>query len=281
MPFEIQANEQKANVVVERAATIAGRMGNRANGLAYLDNALATLPIPEAKKVETRLNWNIDADKNEAIARIDNAFQNGNAADLDAVAADLDKPDVYKYLPQEQARNLKATALSRKSTLIDRQQIEANARENEAEKLLNNFKQQVFTGAPLSTDLVQNTATALKGTSYESEFMLMRDQSTKMQEFARLPTAQQAQLLNGARADMATTGSSDPVEQKKLFEVYQTIHTGKLTTLRNNPKLALAEKGIEVPELNPMEMRNNPKNFAYRDWETDRKSTRLNSSHRL
>ncbi|MGK7823801.1 methyl-coenzyme M reductase, partial [Acinetobacter baumannii] len=54
----------------------------------------------------------------------------------------------------------------------------------------------------------------------------------------------------------------DPVAENKILATYQSIYDNKLKTAKENPTQALREKGIELPEVNPLTLKVNPSDFA-------------------
>lgn len=61
---------------------------------------------------------------------------------------------------------------------------------------------------------------------------------------------------------MKNLSSADAVAENKILATYQSIYDNKLKTVKENPTQALREKGIELPEVNPLSVRVNPNEFA-------------------
>ncbi|MFX7780510.1 methyl-coenzyme M reductase, partial [Acinetobacter baumannii] len=55
---------------------------------------------------------------------------------------------------------------------------------------------------------------------------------------------------------------ADPVSENKILATYQNIYANKLKTAKENPTQALREKGIQLPEVNPLMVKLNPNQFA-------------------
>ncbi len=80
--------------------------------------------------------------------------------------------------------------------------------------------------------------------------------------FQGLTTDQQLAEINSRKAKMKNSSSADPVAENKILATYQSIYDNKLKTAKENPTQALREKGIELPEINPLTLKVNPSAFA-------------------
>lgn len=61
---------------------------------------------------------------------------------------------------------------------------------------------------------------------------------------------------------MKNSTTANAVREQKVMNVYQTIYNQKMQAAKDNPSLLLSEAGIQLPELNPIEMKMNPQGFA-------------------
>ncbi len=137
-----------------------------------------------------------------------------------------------------------------------------NKRVNEAEKVLTEFKQNVLTGRGMDLTYQNTVEAAVKGTPAEAEYQFYKKQSSDFIRFSKLNTSDQIAEINKRQVAMKQTGSADAVAENKILSTYQTIYDNKLKTNKENPAQALREKGIELPEINPLAMKVNPSDFA-------------------
>ncbi|TPT10495.1 methyl-coenzyme M reductase, partial [Acinetobacter baumannii] len=100
------------------------------------------------------------------------------------------------------------------------------------------------------------------GTPSETEYNFYTKQSSDFLRFQKLSTDQQLAEINKRKANMKNSSSADAVAENKVLATYQSIYDNKLKTAKENPTQALREKGIELPEVNPLTLKVNPSDFA-------------------
>ena len=86
----------------------------------------------------------------------------------------------------------------------------------------------------------------------------------------------------GRQAINATITALEQQQTEALLKIEQDRQLQELALQKESIELRLqaVKKGSEQERQLRMQLLENERHTAYRDWETDRKSTRLNSSHR-
>lgn len=258
LPLQLRADEQKGGVLADRFFDVATRM-ERDAGKEYLLKNIVGLPLSEAQKSELTNKYETTRDITDINSRITNAIAQNSVEGLQEVATGLKD---YKFIDGPAVQKFQTEIQSKITTLQQRQQVQENKRINEADKVLNEFKQNVLTGRPIDLTYQNNVETAVKGTPSEAEYNFYMKQSSDFLRFQKLPTDQQLAEINKRKANMKNTASADAVTENKILSTYQSIYDNKLKTAKENPTQALREKGIELPEVNPLSLRVNPNEFA-------------------
>ncbi|MCE6787451.1 methyl-coenzyme M reductase, partial [Acinetobacter baumannii] len=192
-------------------------------------------------------------------SKITNAISENSVEGLQEVATGLKD---YKYIDGAAVQKFQTEIQSKITTLQQRQQVQENKRINEAEKVVNEFIQSTLTGRPLDLKYQNDVEQAVKGTPSEAEYQFYKKQSAVFMRFQGLTTDQQLAEINSRKAKMKNSSSADPVAENKILATYQSIYDNKLKTAKEHPTQALREKGIELPEVNPLTLKVNPSDFA-------------------
>lgn len=258
LPLQFRADEQKGGVLADRFFDVATRMEREA-GKEYLLKNIVGLPLSEAQKSELTNKYETARDIADINSRITNAIAQNSVEGLQEVATGLKD---YKFIDGSAVQKYQTEIQSKITTLQQRHQVQENKRINEADKVLNEFKQNVLTGRQIDLTYQNNVEAAVKGTPSEAEYNFYMKQSSDFLRFQKLPTDQQLAEINKRKANMKNTASADAVSENKILSTYQSIYDNKLKTAKENPTQALREKGIDLPEVNPLSVRVNPNEFA-------------------
>ena len=258
LPLQLRADEQKGGVLADRFFDVATRM-ERDAGKEYLLKNIVGLPLSEAQKSELTNKYETTRDITDINSRITTAIAQNSVEGLQEVAKGLKD---YKFINGQAVQKFQTEIQSKITTLQQRQQVQENKRINEAEKVLNEYKQNVLTGRPMDLTYQTNVEKAVKGTPSETEYNFYTKQSSDFLRFQKLSTDQQLAEINKRKANMKNSSSADAVAENKVLATYQSIYDNKLKTAKENPTQALREKGIELPEVNPLTLKVNPSDFA-------------------
>ncbi|HDV0638803.1 TPA: methyl-coenzyme M reductase [Acinetobacter baumannii] len=258
LPLQLRADEQKGGVLADRFFDVATRMDREA-GKEYLLKNIVGLPLSEAQKSELTNKYETTRDITDINSRITTAIAQNSVEGLQEVATSLKD---YKFINGQAVQKFQTEIQSKITTLQQRQQVQENKRINEAEKVLNEYKQNVLTGRPLDLTYQTNVEKAVKGTPSETEYNFYTKQSSDFLRFQKLSTDQQLAEINKRKANKKNSSSADAVAENKVLATYQSIYDNKLKTAKENPTQALREKGIELPEVNPLTLKVNPNDFA-------------------
>lgn len=258
LPLQLRADEQKGGVLADRFFDVATRMDREA-GKEYLLKNIVGLPLSEAQKSELTNKYETTRDITDINSRITTAIAQNSVEGLQEVATSLKD---YKFINGQVVQKFQTEIQSKITTLQQRQQVQENKRINEAEKVVNEFIQSTLTGRPLDLKYQNDVEQAVKGTPSEAEYQFYKKQSADFMRFQGLTTDQQLAEINSRKAKMKNSSSADPVAENKILATYQSIYDNKLKTAKENPTQALREKGIELPEVNPLTLKVNPNDFA-------------------
>lgn len=258
MGLQLRADEQKGGVLADRFFDVATRM-SREEGKKYLSDNLMGLPLSEAQKSELAIKYETARDVNDINSKITEAIAGNDIEALKNTATGLKE---YKFIDGATVQKFQTEIQSKITTLQQRQQVQENKRINEAEKVVNEFIQSTLTGRPLDLKYQNDVEQAVKGTPSEAEYQFYKKQSADFMRFQGLTTDQQLAEINSRKAKMKNSSSADPVAENKILATYQSIYDNKLKTAKENPTQALREKGIELPEVNPLTLKVNPSDFA-------------------
>lgn len=260
LPLQLRSDAQKGLQIIDQAFGIATRLP-RDKRQAYLEPYLANANIPEAQKTEYRRNLEITSDKMDLDGRMLSAVENSDITGLQTLSGELEQGK-YPNLDGETVQNYQKSISSKIYTLQQRDQVLENKRVSESNKVFNEFQQSVLTGRNLDASYIDNVRTAVKGTPNQEDFEFYLQQSSNFQKFSKLSTDQQLKELNNQKVVMKNSTTANAVREQKVMTVYQSIYNQKLQTAKDNPNQLLAEAGIQLPELNPIEMKMNPQGFA-------------------
>ncbi|BCZ09847.1 hypothetical protein OCUAc17_12220 [Acinetobacter pittii] len=258
MPLQLRADAQKGGVLADRFFDVATRMDREA-GKEYLLKNIVGLPLSEAQKSELTNKYETTRDITDINSRITTAIAQNSVEGLQEVATGLKD---YKFIDGSAVQKFQTEIQSKITTLQQRQQVQENKRINEAEKVVNEFIQSTLTGRPLDLKYQNDVEQAVKGTPSEAEYQFYKKQSADFMRFQGLTTDQQLAEINSRKAKMKNSSSANPVAENKILSTYQSIYDNKLKTAKENPTQALREKGIELPEVNPLTLKVNPSDFA-------------------
>lgn len=247
LPLQLKATEQRDRVLNDRAFDIASRLG-REEGRKYLQENLETSSESSARIQQRMFDFEQGQDRKELDSGIEVAVASGDIAALKQVRETIKD----KQFLDSRAAHSYSMQISREVLRLEHNaQIEEDARVKRAGQALNAFKQQMFTGAPLGNELIENTGIAVKGTLHEAEYNFYVEKSDKLQNFAKLGTPEQRKEIDKIKAYQKNNKSNDPKSDNQLISTYEKIYAEKLKTTKENPTQALREAGINVPNLNP------------------------------
>lgn len=260
LPLQLKADEQKSVNLIDRAFSIATRLPTEKRE-AYLNSYLDNAPVSEADKANYRQKLRTESNKIDIDGRIVSAIDTSNTDDLSKLSTELNEGK-YPYLNGGQVQDYQASISSKIHTLQQRQQIVENKRVSESNKVFSEFQQSVLTGRDLDPTYIENVRAAVQGTPNQEDFDFYIGQSKNFQQFSKLSTPEMLKKLNAQKANMKNSTTANAVREQKVMGVYQNIYNQKLQIAKDNPNQLLAEAGIQLPELNPIEMKMNPQGFA-------------------
>ena len=260
LPLQLRADAQKSAQLVDRAFDIATRYEEKA-GEEYLEIYLATAQMPEARKSEIRQTYKTTRNIMDIDGRISSAVENEDLDSLRGLLTDIDS-NKYGYIDGPTNQQKRNQVLSRIDSIETKQRAEANKRNSEAGKLLNEYKANVLTGRAQDSEYESNIGSLVQGTEYEKEFQFYKAQSVNIQKFANLPTSEMLKRINQQKANMKNTASADAVTEEKLLGVFEGLYKDKLETAKNNPNQIVRETGLQVHSLSGAELKSNPSSWV-------------------
>ena len=260
LPLQLRSDAQKGLQFVEQAFAQATRLP-RDKRQAHLEPYLANPNIPEAQKTEYGKKLEVTSDRMDLDERMLRAVENNDIAGLQALSSELDKGG-FKNLDGETVQNYQKSISSKMASLQQKQQVLEQKRVNEAGKVVDAFKQSVLTGRALDPKYIEDVRTSVSGTEHQADFDFYYNQSQNFQDFGKLDTSEKLKRINQQKAKMKNSTSADPTTENKLLSVYESIYQNQIKTIKENPNQALREKGIKLPELNPLQLKADPKGFA-------------------
>ena len=260
LPLQLRADAQKSAQLVDRAFDIATRYEDKA-GEEYLEIYLATAQMPEARKSEIRQTYKTTRNIMAIDGRISSAVENEDLESLRGLLTDIDS-NKYSYIDGPTNQQKRNQVLSSIDSIVTKQRAEANKRNSEAGKFLNEYKANVLTGRAQDSEYESNIGSLVKGTEYEQEFQFYKAQSVNIQKFANLPTSEMLKRINQQKANMKNTASADAVTEEKLLGVFEGLYKDKLETAKNNPNQIVRETGLQVHSLSGAELKSNPSSWV-------------------
>ena len=193
--------------------------------------------------------------------RISSAVENEDLESLQGLLTDIDA-NKYGYIDGPTNQQKRNQVLSRIDSIETKQRAEANKRNSEAGKFLNEYKANVLTGRAQDSEYESNIGSLVQGTEYEKEFQFYKAQSVNIQKFANLPTSEMLKRINQQKANMKNTASADAVTEEKLLGVFEGLYKDKLETAKNNPNQIVRETGLQVHSLSGAELKSNPSSWV-------------------
>lgn len=260
LPLQLRADAQKSAQLVDRAFDIATRYEEKA-GEEYLEIYLANAQMPEARKSEIRQTYKTTRNIMDIDGRISSAVESEDLESLQGLLTDIDA-NKYGYIDGPTNQQKRNQVLSRIDSIETKQRAEANKRNSEAGKFLNEYKANVLTGRAQDSEYESNIGSLVKGTEYEQEFQFYKAQSVNIQKFANLPTSEMLKRINQQKANMKNTASADAVTEEKLLGVFEGLYKDKLETAKNNPNQIVRETGLQVHSLSGAELKSNPSSWV-------------------
>lgn len=260
LPLQLRADAQKSAQLVDRAFDIATRYEDKA-GEEYLEIYLANAQMPEARKSEIRQTYKTTRNIMDIDGRISSAVESEDLESLQGLLTDIDA-NKYGYIDGPTNQQKRNQVLSRIDSIETKQRAEANKRNSEAGKFLNEYKANVLTGRAQDSEYESNIGSLVQGTEYEKEFQFYKAQSVNIQKFANLPTSEMLKRINQQKANMKNTASADAVTEEKLLGVFEGLYKDKLETAKNNPNQIVRETGLQVHSLSGAELKSNPSSWV-------------------
>ena len=250
LPLQLRADVQKGAVMADRYGEIATRL-DRTKGREYLESNLTTLNLSEADKQARIYGYESGRDQLSIDDRVTVALQGKDVASLQGLMTDLDGGK-FGHLDGKQIQQNKDRVLSRIDSLNTQLKAEANKRESEAGKYLNEYKTNVLTGRAQDAEYEANIGQLVSGTEQETEFKFLQKQSVNFQKFAHKSTSEQQALINEQKAKMKNSSSASAADDEKILNAYESIYKDKLQTAKTNPNQTVREAGLKVNELGGM-----------------------------
>jgi len=247
LPLQLRADAQKGVVLADRYSEIASRY-DRKQGREYLETNLSSLNLSESDKQARLYKYESGQDLSEIDSAISSAVENKDTESLRQLIKRMDDGG-FGYTDAQTLQQKRNQALSRIDALDTQAQVQANKRNSEASKMLNEYKANVLTGRAQDSDYEANVAQLVAGTESEAEFNFYKAQSVNIQKFANLPTSEMLKRINQQKANRKTTASADAVTEEKLLGVFEKLYKDKLETAKNNPNQLVREAGVEVHSL--------------------------------
>ena len=260
LPLQLRADAQKSAQLVDRAFDIATRYEEKA-GEEYLEIYLANAQMPEARKSEIRQTYKTTRNIMAIDGRISSAVENEDLESLRGLLTDIDA-NKYGYIDGPTNQQKRNQVLSRIDSIETKQRAEANKRNSDAGKFLNEYKANVLTGRAQDSEYESNIESLVKGTEHEQEFQFYKAQSVNIQKFANLPTSEMLKRINQQKANMKNTASADAVTEEKLLGVFEGLYKDKLEVAKNNANQIVRETGLEVHSLSGAELKSNPSSWV-------------------
>ena len=263
LPLQLRADAQKGVVLADRYSEIASRY-DRKQGREYLETNLSSLNLSESDKQARLYKYESGQDLSEIDSAISSAVENKDTESLRQLIKRMDDGG-FGYTDAQTLQQKRNQALSRIDALDTQAQVQANKRNSEASKMLNEYKANVLTGRAQDSDYEANVAQLVAGTESEAEFNFYKAQSVNIQKFANLPTSEMLKRINQQKANRKTTASADAVTEEKLLGVFEKLYKDKLETAKNNPNQLVREAGVEVHSLGgtSIDFRHKSKNVQF------------------
>lgn len=259
LPLQLRADVQKGTVLADRMSEIATRY-DRSKGREYLESNLSSLNLSEADKQSRLYGYESGRDQLDIDDRITVALEGKDIQSLQSLQTDLNS-NKFGYLDGKQIQQNKDRVASRIEALNTQLKVEANKRESEAGKYLNEYKTNVLTGRAQDDEYEANIGHLVSGTEQEAEFKFLQKQSLNFQKFAGKSTSEQLSLINAQKAKMKNSPSANASEEEKILSTYEGMYREKLDTIKRNPNQAVSEAGLKVHSLGGDLLKANPAEF--------------------
>lgn len=259
LPLQLRADAQKGVVLADRYGDIASRY-DRQQGREYLETNLSSLNLSESDKQARLYKYESGQDLSEIDGVISTAIENKDTESLRQLIKRMDDGG-FGYTDAQTLQQKRNQALSRIDALDTQAKVQANKRNSEASKTLNEYKANVLTGRAQDSDYESNVAQLVAGTESEAEFNFLKQQSVNFQKFANKSTSEQQKLINEQKAKMKNTPSSSAADEEKILGVYEEIYKNKIETAKNNPNQLVREAGVEVHSLGGTSINTNTSNW--------------------
>lgn len=259
LPLQLRADAQKGVVLADRYGDIASRY-DRQQGREYLETNLSSLNLSESDKQARLYKYESGQDLSEIDGVISTAIENKDTESLRQLIKRMDDGG-FGYTDAQTLQQKRNQALSRIDALDTQAKVQANKRNSDASKTLNEYKANVLTGRAQDSDYESNVAQLVAGTESEAEFNFLKQQSVNFQKFANKSTSEQQKLINEQKAKMKNTPSSSAADEEKILGVYEEIYKNKIETAKNNPNQLVREAGVEVHSLGGTSINTNTSNW--------------------
>lgn len=260
LPLQLKADEQKGGQLADQMFQIATRLPRQVRK-EYLETNLSALNISEAAKSDMYFKLDVVGDQMDIDNRVTAAVDGADIGALQTLVTDLDSGK-YGNLDGPTIQKNKASVLSKIKSIQDRQELEQRKREGEAQKHLNSFIDNVLTGRELDKSYMDSVGQLVAGTDLQGEYDFYISQSDNFQGFSKLSSADQAKKIGEMKAYIAQNASADPKTENKILSVYERIYGERLNTLKDDPNLGLRQSGVQLPEVNPTELKMAPASAA-------------------
>lgn len=170
---------------------------------------------------------------------------------LQALITDVSEDkDIYRNLTAEQKKSAILSASGKITQIQNRMDHDLKVRESKAESVVENLKDQIMTGIPLSTKAWEEAYSVVQGTPFEADFKGLQQQQTEVQAFIRAPEAERVKMLNAAETAMRNTGQDDPKKSKQRYDTLLAAHNYRAKLAQEAPLQLIAIKtNVPTPPL--------------------------------
>ncbi|WP_168379778.1 hypothetical protein [Acinetobacter cumulans] len=221
-PLAYETERRAINADFEQVAEATLKIENREQAYAlYLDTVNRNPVLTPEQKKEAPQKWNERRDLSDGKGVLSSLEDQQDIKALQELHKNIDT--VFPYMKVETRDAYKANIESAIDRINKGLEIKAKELDKEHAQLTKDFVADAFTGYPLSTNLVNSTLDAVKGTQYEAEVKEAIALNKDAQKFRDASPIEQERSIARLTSELENSPQEDATLLQKKLNVFKNI----------------------------------------------------------
>lgn len=250
-PLAYETERRAINADFEQVTEATLKIGNREQARALYESTVTKNPVLTLEqRTQSLQEWDQRRDLSDAKSVLSTLEDQKDISGLQKLSKGVDT--VFPHMKVETRDTYKGQIDSAIDRINKGLEIENRQRDKELEQLSKNFVADAFTGFPLSSSLVNETLTAVKGTKHESEVREAIALNKDAIGFRKLSPIEQERSINRLTSELENTPQDDATLLNKKLNVFQSISAAAKQRSKDDPISSIkAQTGKKLYTVTP------------------------------